>query len=379
MRWSVSRGTPEVQTFGVGIIGFGFMGRTHAYGHVNLPLFYDPTPCRTRLVGVATSRPETAEAARQAAGFEFATADWRALIERRDINIIHVCTPNKFHKEQVLAALAAGKHVYCDKPLCRNREETKEIEAALPAAGITHQMALHNRFFPATMRAKAMVEEGFLGEVLALRAVYLHSGSVDPNAPLKWKLDSELAGGGVLLDLGPHVLDLVQYLVGPVSVLDCRTQIAYPERPVFDDLKSSARVTAEDAAFLTVQTTNGALGHIEASKIATGAVDELRFEINGSRGALRFNLMEPNYLWVYDQTLPAPERGWRALETVQSYPPPAAFPPPKMSVGWLRGHAACLHSFLSAVARGEQAAPSLRVGVALQYLLAEAYECAGRG
>ena len=138
-------------------------------------------------------------------------------------------------------------------------------------------------------------------------------------------------------------------------------------------------VTAEDAVFLTVATANGALGHIEASKIATGAVDELRFEINGSRGALRFNPMEPNYLWVYDQTLPAPERGWHALETVQSYGPPAAVPPPKVPVGWLRGHAACLHSFLSAVARGEPADPSLEVGVELQYLLADAYERAGRG
>jgi predicted dehydrogenase len=222
-----------------------------------------------------------------------------------------------------------------------------------------------------------MVEEGFLGDILSLRAAYLHSGSVDPNAPLKWKLDSDLAGGGVLLDLGSHVLDLVEHLVGQVSVLDCRTRIAYPERPFSDDPTRFARVTAEDAAFLTVRTTNGALGHIEASKIGTGAVDELRFEIDGSRGALRFNLMEPNYLWVYDQTLPAPERGWRALETVQSYPPPAAFPSPKMSVGWLRGHVACLHSFLSAVVRGKPADPSLQVGVALQYLLAEAYERAG--
>jgi len=368
-----------MQTLGVGIIGFGFMGRTHAYGHVNLPLFYDPVPCRTRLVGVATSHRETAEAARRALGFELATTDWRDMLERPDIHIIHICTPNVFHKEQVLAALAAGKHVYCDKPLCMNRQEAQEIEAALPASGVTQQMVLHNRFFPATMRAKALVEEGFLGDVLSLRAVYLHSGSADPEAPLKWKLDPDIAGGGVLFDLGSHILDLVQHLVGPLRVLNCTTHIAYPERPAAGDPGRSVRVTAEDAVFLTVQTANGAPGHIEASKIATGAVDELRFEINGSRGALRFDLMQPNYLWVYDRTLPASARGWRALETVQSYPPPAAFPPPKMSVGWLRGHAACLHNFLAAVARGEQADPSLQVGVELQYLMAEAYERAGRG
>ncbi len=367
-----------MRTFGVGIIGFGFMGRTHAYGHVNLPLFYDPPPCRTRLVGVATSRRESAEKAQQALEFELATADWRELVARPDIDIIHVCTPNALHKEQVLTALAAGKHVYCDKPLCMDRAEAEEIEAALPGASVTHQMALHNRFFPATMRAKRLIEEGFLGDVLSLRAAYLHSGSADPEAPLKWKLDPSVAGGGVLYDLGSHALDLVQHLVGSISVLDCATHIAYPERPVAGEPDRHVRVTAEDAVFLTVRTRNGAPGHIEASKIATGAVDELRFEINGSRGALRFNLMEPNYLWAYDATLPAADRGWRALETVQSYPAPAAFPSPKASVGWLRGHAACLHSFLSAVARGEPADPSLQVGVDLQYLMAEAYDRAGR-
>jgi predicted dehydrogenase len=366
-----------MQTLGVGIIGFGFMGRTHAYGYRNLPVFYDPVPCHTRLVGVATGHRQTAEAARRALEFELATTDWRELLDRRDIHILHVCTPNALHKEQVLAALASGKHVYCDKPLCMNREEAREIEAVLPAARVTHQMALHNRFFPATMRAKALVEQGLLGDVLGLRAAYLHSGSADPEAPLKWKLDPAMAGGGALLDLGVHVLDLVQHLVGPIRILNCTTHIAYPQRPAAGDPGRLVRVALEDAAFLTVQAGNGAPGHIEASKIATGAVDELRFEINGSRGALRFDLMQPNYLWVYDRTSPVADRGWQALETAQSYPPPAIFPPPKMSVGWLRGHVACLHSFLVAVASGEPAEPSLQVGVELQYLMAEAYDLAG--
>jgi len=365
-----------MQTFGVGIIGFGFMGRAHSYGHVNLPLYYDPAPCRTRLLGVATSRRETAEAAQQVLGFEIATADWRELLARSDIQIIHVCTPNKLHKDQVLAALAAGKHVYCDKPLCMNRAEAAEIAAALPGARVTHQMVLHNRFHPATLRAKQMIEQGFLGDVLSLRAAYLHAGSVDPAAPLKWKLDAALSGGGVLFDLGSHVLDLIQHLVGPLQVTDCTTRIAYPERPVPGEPGRSARVTAEDAVLMTVRTQNGAPGHIEASKIATGAVDELRFEIHGSRGALRFNLMEPNFLWAYDQTLPPSERGWRALETVQTYPAPAVFPPSKVGVGWLRAHAACLHNFLAAVAEGRPAEPGLEVGVQLQYLMADAYDMA---
>ena len=361
-------------TFGVGIIGFGFMGRAHAYGHVSMPLYYDPPPCQTRLVGVATSRPETAEAAQRTLGFELATSEWRRLVERDDIDIIHVCTPNKFHKEQVLAALAVGKHVYCDKPLCVSREEADEIAAALPATTGAHQMALHNRFFPATMKAKELVQGGLLGDVLGLRAAYLHSGSVDPSTPLKWKLDASLAGGGALFDLGSHILDLVQHLVGPIRVVSCTTHTAYPERPVPGGRGRTVPVTAEDSVVLVVRIENGALGIIEASKIATGAVDELNIEVSGTRGALRFNLMQPNYLWVYDQTLPAPERGWRALETVQAYAPPAVFPSPKAGVGWLRAHVACLHNFLAAVAEGRPASPGLDVGVQLQHLMADAYE-----
>jgi predicted dehydrogenase len=365
-------------TFGVGVIGFGFMGRTHAYGHVTMPLYYDPPPCRTRLVGVATSRPETAEAAQRALGFELATSEWRRLVERDDIDIIHVCTPNKFHKEQVLAALAVGKHVYCDKPLCVSREEADEIAAALQATTGAHQMALHNRFFPATVKAKELVQGGLLGDVLGLRAAYLHSGSVDPSTPLKWKLDASLAGGGALFDLGAHILDLVQYLVGPIRVVSCTTHTAYPKRPVPGGRGRTVPVTAEDSVVLVLRIENGALGIIEASKIATGAVDELNIEVGGTKGALRFNLMQPNYLWVYDQTLPAADRGWRALETLQAYPPPAVFPSPKAGVGWVRAHVACLYHFLSAVAEGRPASPGFDVGVQLQHLMADAYELAAQ-
>lgn len=362
-----------MQTFGVGIIGFGFIGRAHAYGHITLPVYCDPPPCKTRLVGVATSRPETAEAARQSLGFEFATTDWRELIDRPDIDIIHICTPNNLHKNQVLTALAAGKHVYCDKPLCMNTAEADEIAVALPGTQVTHQMVLQNRFFPSTMRAKQMIEDGFLGDLLSFRAAFLHSGSADPNAPLKWKLDTNASGGGVIFDLGSHVLDLMQFLIGPLAIENCTTHIAYTERPLPGKALEKTSVVGEDAAFMTVRSSNGTPGIIEASKIATGALDSLRFEIHGNRGALRYDLMEPSFLWIFDATLPTSERGWRALETVQSYPSPVVFPPSKVTIGWVRGHAACLHNFLTAVAEGRPADPGLEVGVQLQHLMAEAY------
>ena len=365
---------------GVGIIGFGFIGKVHAYGYQNMPLFYDPPPLATRLVGVATSRAETARAAAKAGGFEFGTADWRELIARQDIQIINICSPNSLHCEQLLAAIEAGVHIYCDKPLVVTEEEADRIEAALRCYGGIGQMTLQYRFYPATLRAKQLIEEGYIGEVIGFRAAYLHAGSVDPHKPMGWKqLKSE--GGGVLRDLGSHVLDLIDHLIGPLEGVLAKTRILYERRP--NQGGEMVPVEAEDQVLIWTSLPNGALGSIEASKIATGTEDELRFEIHGDRGALRFNLMQPNYLEAYDlreagQPLGG-QRGWRRIATVQRYPQPGGFPGPKFSVGWIRGHIHCLHGFLSSVAEGRQGEPSLRRGIHLQRMIAAAQRAAETG
>jgi predicted dehydrogenase len=156
-----------------------------------------------------------------------------------------------YHKEQVVAALQAGKQVYCDKPLCMNIAEADESTAILLTGQVTHHIALHNRFFPATLRAKEMIEDGFLGEILSLRASYLHSGSVDRTVPLKWKLNPEFSGSRVLFDLGTHLLDLIQHFVGRRTILDCATHVAYAERLTTADPARRIRVIGEDAVIMT--------------------------------------------------------------------------------------------------------------------------------
>lgn len=356
----------------VGFVGFGFIGRVHAYGYLNLPLFYDPPPLAAELAAVCTSRPETAQRAGERFGFTLATDDYRRVTEAPDIDIVHIATPNLFHRDQLLSAMAAGKHIYCEKPLTATLAEAREVEAALGSYPGVHQMCLQNRFFPATLRAKELVEEGRLGRILSFRASYLHSGSADPSAPLKWKLDRAL-GGGVLLDLGSHVIDLVRHLCGEFEEVLMDRSIAYPERPSPEDPTRMVPVEAEDLSVMLVRTTAGALGTIEASKVATGTEDELRIETHGERGALRFNSMQPNYLEFYRQSEPGEPvggtRGWTAIATVQRYPEPAGFPGPKFSVGWIRSHLACLANFLTAVAQGTRAQPGLEVGVRLQEIM----------
>ncbi len=362
-----------MKVYRVGILGFGFIGKVHAYGYVNLPLFYDPAPLAARITHVVTLRPETAEKARQTIGAEVAATDYRAVTENPRINIVHVATPNHLHKEALLSAIAHQKHIYCDKPLVATMAEAEEVRAALAGYRGTAQMTFQNRFFPATMRAKQWIEAGMLGDVLGFRACYLHGGNANPDAPLRWKLTAA-AGGGVIADLASHLLDLLDWLIGPFQSLTAATQTAFPERPAVGDPARRLPVDVEDCVMFLAKMRSGALGTMEATKVATGTEDEIRLEIHGSRGALRFNGMDPHHLELHDGTLPGQPlgglRGWNRIDAGQRYPPPASsFPSPKAATGWIRSHVACLANFLEAVAENRPAEPGLDQGIRVQHLM----------
>lgn len=369
------------RTLGVGMLGYGFMGRMHTFAHKTMPIYYQPPPVRTELRAVCTSREETARAAAEGGGYSRWTTDFRRVVEADDVDIVHVCTPNHLHLPALKAAVSAGKHVYCDKPVTASLEEAGELERLLPGYGGVAQTVLQYRFYPATMRARQLIEEGFLGPVTHFRAAYLHSGSVDPDRAVNWK-STAAAGGGVIRDLGAHVVDLLWRLIGPFESVSCISRIWSPERPNKDSPGRMLKVDVEEAAAIVLRRPDGAFGTVEVSKIATGAQDELRFEIHGRHGALRWNLMQPNYLEVYDERLADGDyggrRGWQRIQSVQRYPG-AAFPGPKFSIGWVRAHVECLHAFLEAIARGTPARPSLADGLHLQRVLETVRAAAASG
>jgi predicted dehydrogenase len=371
-----------MKTLRVGIIGFGFIGKVHAYGYVNLPFFYDTLPVRGRITHICTSRMETAERGRDQIGADIATTDYRAITENPEIDVVHICSPNHLHKDALLSAMRHNKHIYCDKPLVVDMAEAEEIRAALPSYTGTAQMTLQNRFFPGIMRAKQLLDEGFLGDILEYRAAYLHAGSADPEAPLKWKLSAS-AGGGVIADLASHTLDLVHYLLGDFHSFIAATHIAYADRPMLEDPNKRVLVEAEDCVMLLARMASGAIGNIESTKIATGTEDEVRLEIHGSMGAIRFNSMDPHYLDVFDRRTPNTPigglQGWTRVTVGQRFSAPAsAFPGPKFSMGWIRVHAACLANFLEAISEGRPAEPGLDQGIHIQHLIERARESARR-
>jgi len=357
-----------LKTYGIGLLGCGFIGRVHAFSHQVMHYYYPGLPWRARLAAVCTSRPQTAQQVAQELGFESWTTDPAEVIERPGVDVVHVCTPNACHKDELLAVLAAGKHVYCDKPLTADWAEAKQVLAALEGYRGVHQMTLQNRFYPATMCARQLMAEGALGELTCFRAVFLHAGNVDRSKAHGWKFEP---AGGVLNDLATHVVDLMQHLIGRFDEVFCADRIWARERPVRGNARRPAPVEAEDHACMTCRRDDGLVGAIEATKLATGMQDELRFEIHGERGALAFNLMEPNWLEFYDAGAAGEPMGGRAgftrIPCVRNYPElGASWPYAKSSIGWTRSHVACLHNFMAAVHDGRRAEPGLEVGAQLQ-------------
>lgn len=368
--------------YGVGIIGAGFMGKTHTYNYVNIPLFYDGLPFKTKLVGICNRHLSKAETLRDDFGYEFATSDYMDLIGRDDIDIIDVCTPNNLHRDQIIAALEAKKHVYADKPLCITDEEADEIVQAHEQSGMIGQMAFHNRFYPWSKKIQALVSEGFFGRLITFRVTYYHSSNIKTKKFRGWKQDRAQAGGGTLVDMGSHALDLVYSFFGEYEQLSMDSVILWPERP--DEQGNMVHVESEDHILLNAKMRSGAIGTIEVSKIIAGSNDDLCLELYGTDGALRFNSMDQNYVYIYDDRDPDAPIGWmkgfKAVETMNKDPESKSnFPGPRFDIGWLRGHMGSQYNFLRCVHENKPATPSLKDGAYIQKIMNLLYEVDNSG
>jgi len=355
----------------VGILGFGMIGKVHAYAYAAMPFYSEPMDATFRITHVATARQETAERAKAMCGAEIATTDYRQITENPNIDIVHICTPNDLHAEALLSAIAHRKKIYCDKPLTTSLDEAKQIQAALDESNYaeTNQMTFHNRFFPALLRAKKMLDADALGRILQFRVGYFHSSNASATLPFRWKHSKF---GGAVRDLGSHMLDLTLHLLGPFESVLAETTLAFPKRT---DLAGKLHnIESEDAVSMLVRMQSGARGVIEATKLATGNEDEMILEIHGDRGAIRFRLMQPHYLEFFDATLSdrplGGDSGWKRIPCGARYESPDSdFPSPKASIGWQRAHVACLSNFLHAVVENRQTTPDLRQGIVVDRLI----------
>jgi len=371
-----------MKRIGVGLLGYGSIGKIHTLGYRQLPLLYPGQLPEIVLEGICTSSPETAERAVKQGGFRRGYNAISDLLKQSSIDVVDCCLPNFLHTEALLQAFAAGKHVYCEKPLAVNAEQARQIAAAARKQGLYVGMTFNYRFIPALMRAKEMIDQGALGDVYSFRAEYFHTGYQDPERPMSWRMRRELSGGGALVDLGSHVIDLVRHLLGEFVSVRGLTHTYIDERPTSRGSREKQRVTVDDAAWLEVRLQGGGLGTIEVSRFATGALDDLNIEIYGQKAALMFRLMDANWLYWFDATRPpgpnGGERGWTRLETVQHYPG-AAIPPPRSILGWSRTHAENQYAFLRAVSQDREPEPGITDGLRCQLIMEAVYRSAESG
>ena len=347
----------------IGLIGFGSMGHAHAWSVENLKYFYAPLPFSAKITGVCTAHSQNALAACERYDLGQVYTSPEEMIADPTIDVIDICTPNIFHYDTLKKAIRAGKHIYCEKPLCVTADEAFEIASLAKKFGKTYAVV---------MRAKELVDAGRLGRILSFQGAFLHSSAADPDKNAGWKQNRDICGGGVLFDLGSHTIDLIQYLCGPFVQVSGMSQIAYPSRLGMDGMMWSPN--ADEAFYLTAKLSCGACGTISVGKIMCGTNDDHRFEIYGERGSIRFDLMQPNFLWFYDNTAPSAEKGYTKIECCGRYPAPSGiFPGIKAPIGWLRGHIASMYNFLDGVHHGRYVSPSFDEAAHVQAVMEAAY------
>ncbi len=363
----------------IGLIGYGGIGRVHAAAYRAIPFHYGLRADSIKIAGVATTRSETARQAASEIGCEFYTTDYRDLLARDDIDAVDICTPNISHYDIVLAAAAAGKHIYCEKPLAMNAAEAEAMAQAVESAGVKGQLTFNFRFFPAIARARQLIAEGFLGEIFSFRGRYHRSSYISRDKALSWRLQRELTGGGALFDLGSHILDLLYFLLGDFASVYGTLDTLIKERPVVPGAAEKGRVDVDDIALLQARTRAGSLGTIEISRMGTGATNDLCLEIFGESGAIRFDLAEPAWLYVYDardaETPMGGQRGFRKIEAGSRYEGQRA-PDWTMSPDFMRAHAECQYQFIKSIWEDRAPSPSFAEGAQVQKIMEAAQRSA---
>ncbi|MFF9867312.1 Gfo/Idh/MocA family protein [Streptomyces sp. NPDC013953] len=374
---------------GIGMVGYAFMGAAHSQGWRTVGRVFD-LPVRPRLAAVCGRDPAAVRAAADRHGWAAAETDWRELVARDDVQLVDICTPGDSHAEIAIAALEAGKHVLCEKPLANTVAEAEAMAAAAARARARGQVAMvgfNYRRVPAMTYARRLIAEERLGVLRHVRVTYLQDWLVDPAFPLTWRLQRAHAGSGALGDLGAHIVDLAQYLAGERLVgVSALTETFVRQRPLVAGVSAGlsapggadrGAVTVDDAAVFTGRLASGALATFEATRVAAGRKNALRLEINGERGSLSFDLERLNELSFHDQTEPARSAGFRRiLVTEQDHPYLEAWWPPGHALGYEHTFTHQARDLVHAIASGTEPAPSFEDGLQVQRVLAAVEESA---
>jgi predicted dehydrogenase len=334
------------QDVNVGLIGYSFMGKAHSHAYKDMSFFFPEAAAKPTMKAICGRNEANVKEAAENFGWQGYETDWKNLIARDDIDLIDISTPGDSHAEMAIAAAEAGKHIFCEKPLANNLSEARAMNAAAERAGVKTMVAYNYRRVPAVALAKQLIDEGRIGQIYHWRAVYLQDWIMDPNFPLVWRLQKEKAGSGPHGDLNAHIIDLARYLVGDIAEVVGMDETFIKERPIADEIDSAlgasaggatrmGPVTVDDTTLFLSRFENGAVGSFEATRFAGGRRNGNRFEINGSKGSIAFNLEKMNELQYYNRDDEPHIQGFREIMVGEGcHPYMDHWWPPGHTIGW---------------------------------------------
>lgn len=364
----------------VGMVGYKFMGKAHSNAYRALPMFFPNAAAKPVMKVICGRDPVGLEQARAQFGWEEAVTDWRELVKRDDIDLIDINAPSDAHKEIALAAAAAGKHIFCEKPLALTLEDSREMLEAAEKAGVKHLVGFNYRFAPAVQLAKKLISEGRIGQIYHFRGVFLQDWIIDPNFPLVWRLQKEIAGSGSHGDLGAHVIDMARYLVDEFDEVIGMSETFVKQRPIAAAMTGLsakggaggelADVTVDDATVFMARFAGGALGSIEATRFAAGHRCTNAFEINGSKGSIKFDFERVNELQVFFTDDAEDVQGFRrVLATDASHAYMDAWWPAGHTIGYEHTFTHEVLELMNALSEDRQPVPNFVDGVKCQEVL----------
>ena len=308
----------------VGIVGYNFMGKAHSNAWLKAGRFFD-LPVEVVMRAACGRTEDKLRAFAKNWGWQSVERDYRKLVARDDIDLVDVCVPNNLHREVAAAALSAGKPVACEKPLAMSLAQAREMAELAAKKGLFTTVWYNYRRVPALCLARRLVKEGRIGRVFHVRAHYLQSWIIDPSFPLVWRLDGSVAGSGSHGDLNAHIIDAARYVTGEeITEVSALMETFIKERPVLSDVGAglsakaagkgrTAKVTVDDAVLSLARLSGGGVATFEATRFAQGNLNGNKLEVNGEKGAVRFNFERMNELEFYDASAPAEVRGWTTV------------------------------------------------------------------
>lgn len=362
----------------IGMIGYKMMGKAHSHAYRDIPFYFD-TEVVPVLQAISGRDEQGVRRAAEKMGWASVEMDWHHLVERDDIDVIDIVSPNNTHADIAIAAAKAGKHIICEKPLALSVEQAQQMLDAVNKAGVVHMVCHNYRFAPAVQYAKQLIQQGKLGRIYHVRATFLQDWLMDPGYPLVWRLRKDVSGSGTLGDLGSHIIDLARFLVGEFSEVAGMMETFIKERPLGDmdihlqgkvESSEKGEVTVDDAASFLARFENGALGVFEVSRFSRGNRAGNRFEINGEKGSVRWDMENMNNLHVYLEEDDPGLKGFRTVNCTEvEHPYGRVYWPAGHIIGYEHTFINLLAEMMRGISKGISPNPNFEDGVRNQMVL----------